>query len=54
LHDLDRLTVLNRKVQFPTDIADLNGDVIFAALVEVDYVTGENVTIDGGLTMRIA
>ena len=27
---------------------------VIAALVEVDYVTGENVTIDGGLTMRIA
>jgi len=27
---------------------------IIAALVEADYITGENVTIDGGLTMRIA
>jgi NAD(P)-dependent dehydrogenase (short-subunit alcohol dehydrogenase family) len=27
---------------------------VVAALVEVDYVTGENVVIDGGLTMRIA
>lgn len=27
---------------------------IIAALVEADYVTGENVVVDGGLTMRIA
>jgi NAD(P)-dependent dehydrogenase (short-subunit alcohol dehydrogenase family) len=27
---------------------------IIAALVEADYLTGENVVIDGGLTMRIA
>jgi NAD(P)-dependent dehydrogenase (short-subunit alcohol dehydrogenase family) len=27
---------------------------IIVALVEADYVTGENVVIDGGLTMRIA
>jgi NAD(P)-dependent dehydrogenase (short-subunit alcohol dehydrogenase family) len=27
---------------------------IVAALVEADYITGENVVIDGGLTMRIA
>jgi NAD(P)-dependent dehydrogenase (short-subunit alcohol dehydrogenase family) len=27
---------------------------VIAALVEADYVTGENVVVDGGLTMRIA
>jgi NAD(P)-dependent dehydrogenase (short-subunit alcohol dehydrogenase family) len=27
---------------------------VIAALVEADYVTGENIVIDGGLTMRIA
>ncbi len=27
---------------------------IIAALIEADYLTGENVVIDGGLTMRIA
>jgi NAD(P)-dependent dehydrogenase (short-subunit alcohol dehydrogenase family) len=27
---------------------------IIAALIECDYVTGENVVVDGGLTMRIA
>jgi NAD(P)-dependent dehydrogenase (short-subunit alcohol dehydrogenase family) len=27
---------------------------VIAALVEADYITGENIVIDGGLTMRIA
>jgi NAD(P)-dependent dehydrogenase (short-subunit alcohol dehydrogenase family) len=27
---------------------------VIAALVEADYVTGENIVVDGGLTMRIA
>jgi NAD(P)-dependent dehydrogenase (short-subunit alcohol dehydrogenase family) len=33
----------------PEDVA-----LVIAALVEADYVTGENVVVDGGLTMRIA
>jgi NAD(P)-dependent dehydrogenase (short-subunit alcohol dehydrogenase family) len=33
----------------PDDVA-----AVIAALLENDYVTGENVAIDGGMTMRIA
>ena len=47
-HNLDNRIPLHREGK-PDDIAQA-----VALLVENDYATGENVVIDGGLTMRIA
>ncbi len=47
-HNLDNRIPLHREGT-PEQVADL-----ITALVANDYITGETVTIDGGLTMRIA
>ena len=47
-HNLANRIPLHREGQ-PEDVAR-----IISTLVTNDYVTGENITIDGGLTMRIA
>jgi len=47
-HNLDHRVPLHREGT-PEQVADL-----VTALVTNDYITGETVTIDGGLTMRIA
>jgi NAD(P)-dependent dehydrogenase (short-subunit alcohol dehydrogenase family) len=47
-HNIDNRIPLHREGT-PQQVADL-----IAVLVENDYITGETLTIDGGLTMRIA
>jgi NAD(P)-dependent dehydrogenase (short-subunit alcohol dehydrogenase family) len=47
-HNIDNRIPLHREGT-PQQVANL-----IATLVENDYITGETLAIDGGLTMRIA